>query len=86
MMGFILDPSHTSLPEYIVRLPQGRRGVLSPNHVTPVSFYILDLKDPEKLGVTFRTRCFLLENLKNLLKNYIFLEKIRKFVFAHGAG
>ena len=31
----------------------------------------------------FRTHSFLLENLKKVLKNHHFLEKIRKFVFAH---
>ena len=70
----------------LVRLPPGRRGVLSPNHVTPVFFNILDLKDSEKLRVTFRSRSFLLENLKKMLKNHNFLENIRKLVFAHGAG
>ena len=60
-------------------------GTLSePRH--PSFFYILDLKDSEKLRVTFRSRCFLLENLKKVLKNHHFLENIRKLVFAHGAG
>ena len=60
----------------IVRLPAGRRGVLSPNHVTPLFFVILDLKDSEKLGVTFRIHSFLLENPKKELKHHIFLEKL----------
>ena len=75
-----------SSKKLIVRLPQGRRGVLSPNHVTPFFFHILDLKDSEKLGVRFWTRGFLIENLKKLLKNHHFLEKIRKYVFTHGAS
>ena len=45
--------------------------------------FILDLKDSEKLGVTFRTHSFLLENLKKVLKNHNFFEKIKKYVFAH---
>jgi len=60
----------------LVRLPQGRRGVLSPNHVTPDFFDNLDLKDSEKLGVTFRIHSLLLENLKKVLKNYNILEKL----------
>ena len=75
---------YTNILLLLVRLPPGRWGVLSPNHVTPVFF--LDLEDLEKLGVTFRTRSFLLENLKKVLISPHFLEKIRKFVFTHGAG
>jgi len=60
----------------LVRLPHGRRGVLSPNHVTPDFFDNLDLKDSEKLGVTFRIHSLLLENLKKVLKNYNILEKL----------
>ena len=70
--------------------PSGRKygggGVLTPNHVTPVFLNILYLKDSEKIGVTLRTHSFLLENLKRVLKNHNFLEKIRKYVFAHGAS
>ena len=46
----------------------------SPNHVTPV--FLLDLKDLEKLGVTFWIHSFCLENLKKVLKNHNFLEKL----------
>ena len=59
-----------------VSLPPGRRGLLSPNHVTPVFFNILDLEDSEKLGVTFRTHSFLLENVKKVLKIIIFWKKL----------
>ena len=62
--------------KHIVRLPPGRKGVLSPNHVTPVFFDNLDLKDSEKLGVTFWIHSFLLENLEKVLKNHNFLEKL----------
>ena len=50
----------------------------NPNHVTPVFFHTLDLKDSEKLGVTFRTHSFLLENLKKVLKIIIFWKKLEK--------
>ena len=55
-----------------------------PRH--PIFYFISDLKDSEKLGVTFRAHVFLLENQKKVLRNHNFLEKIRNFVFAHGAG
>ena len=62
----------------LVRLPAVENrggGVLTPNYVTPVFIYILDLEHSEKLGVTFRAHSFLLENLKKVLKNHHFLEK-----------
>ena len=62
--------------QLVVRLPPGRRGVLSPNHVTPIFFDILDLKDSEKFGMTFWAYSYLLENLKKVLKNHHFLEKL----------
>ena len=52
--------------QLVVRLPPGRRGVLSPNHVTPIFFDILDLKDSEKFGMTFWAYSYLLENLKKV--------------------
>ena len=64
---------------HIVRLPPVEKrggGVLTPNHVTPIFFDILDLKHSEKFGVTFRTHSFLLENLKRVLKNHHFWEKL----------
>ena len=78
--------SYGLIERVLVRLPSGRRGVLSPNHITPVFFNILYHKDSEKLRVTFWSRSFLLENRKKVLKNHHFLENIRKLVFAHGAG
>ena len=61
----------------LVRLPpvenKGEGGTHSePRHP---SFFFLDLKDSEKLGVTFQTHSFLLENLKRVLKNHNFWEK-----------
>ena len=67
---------YTNILLLLVRLPPGRWGVLSPNHVTPVFFYNVDLKDSEKLRVTFQIHSFLLENLKKVLKNHNFLEKL----------
>ena len=64
----------------LIRLPpvenRGGGGVLNPNHVTPVFLNNLDLEDSEKLGVTFRTHSFLLENLKKVLKNRHFFENL----------
>ena len=59
------SPSHT----------RSERG--TPSEPSHSSFYfILDLEDSEKLGVTFRTHSFLLENLKKVLKNHHFLENL----------
>ena len=74
---------------YLVRLPpieNSGGGVTHSEPHYPSFFNISGLKDSEKLGVTSRTHSFLLENLKKVLKNHNFMEKIRKFVFAHGAG
>ena len=98
-MGSIIVSTYMHLDLHTIELcsfttsasPTGKKyggggGVLTPNHVCPVFLYIFDLKHSENLGVTFRAHSFLLKNLKKVQKNHNFFGKIRKLVFAYGAG